>query len=98
MAQVLPTTAPARLMVLEGIPAPVWGIGLLLLLMPALASNFVLFQIFGWSFILGMIALSLMVLAGYGGVGGLIQMTVAGLARVVGADLCPHGGAQLRLG
>ena len=73
-------------MVLEGIPAPVWVIGLLLLLMPAFANNFVLFQIFGWSFILGMIALSLMVLAGYGGMVSLIQMTVAGACRLRGGD------------
>ena len=45
--------------------------------MPLIASNFVLFQIFGWSFILGMIALSLMFLAGYGGMVSLAQMTIA---------------------
>ena len=85
-------------MVLEGIPAPVWGIGLLLLLMPALASNFVLFQIFGWSFILGMIALSLMVLAGYGGMVSLIQMTVAALAGYVVAILGTSGVPHISLG
>ena len=54
MAIVLPTVAPRRsLLALERIPAPIWVIGLLLLAMPAFASNFVLFQIFGWSFILG---------------------------------------------
>ncbi len=37
-------------------------------------------QIFGWAFILGMIALSLMFLAGYGGMVSLVQMTVAGCA------------------
>ena len=98
MAQVLPATAPERLVVLEGIPAPVWGIGLLLLLMPALASNFVLFQIFGWSFILGMIALSLMVLAGYGGMVSLIQMTVGALAGYVVAILGTSGVPQISLG
>ena len=85
-------------MVLEGIPAPVWAIGLLLLLMPALASNFVLFQIFGWSFILGMIALSLMVLAGYGGMVSLIQMTVAALAGYVVAILGTSGVPHISLG
>jgi len=58
----------------------VWIVALLLLFMPAFAGNFVLFQIFGWSFILGMIALSLMFLAGYGGMVSLVQMTVAGCA------------------
>jgi branched-chain amino acid transport system permease protein len=98
MAHVLPATAPARLTVLEGIPAPVWGIGLLLLAMPALASNFVLFQIFGWSFVLGTIALSLMVLAGYGGMVSLIQMTVAALAGYVVAILGTSGVPQISLG
>ncbi len=51
-----------------------------LLIMPAFASDFVLFQIFGWTFILGIIALSLMFLAGYGGMVSLVQMSVAGLA------------------
>ncbi len=58
----------------------VWLLGFILLIMPLIASNFVLFQIFGWSFILGMIALSLMFLAGYGGMVSLVQMTVAGFA------------------
>ena len=62
------------------IPAQYWVVGVLLLIMPAFASGFVLFQIFGWAFILGMIALSLMFLAGYGGMVSLVQMTVAGLA------------------
>ena len=79
MADVMPTTAPGKLILLERIPPPVWVIGLVLLVMPAFASNFVLYQIFGWSFILGMIALSLMVLAGYGGMVSLIQMTVGAL-------------------
>ena len=48
--------------------------------MPVFASDFVLFQIFGWTFILGIIALSLMFLGGYGGMVSLAQMTVAGLA------------------
>src|SRR5262245_31076833 len=98
MAHVLPTTAPQRLVVLERIPTPVWGIALLLLLMPAFANNFVLFQIFGWSFILGIIALSLMVLAGYGGMVSLIQMTVAALAGYVVAILGTSGVPQISLG
>jgi branched-chain amino acid transport system permease protein len=55
-------------------------VALVLLFMPAIANDFWLFQIFGWSFILGVIALSLMFLAGYGGMVSLMQMTVAGVA------------------
>jgi branched-chain amino acid transport system permease protein len=52
----------------------------------------------GWSFILGMIALSLMVLAGYGGMVSLIQMTVAALAGYVVAILGTSGVPQISLG
>lgn len=62
------------------IPPFTWVVVLVLLFMPAFAGDFILFQIFGWSFILGMIALSLMFLAGYGGMVSLVQMTVAGCA------------------
>ncbi|MEP4702753.1 MAG: hypothetical protein ABJZ79_16555, partial [Parasphingorhabdus sp.] len=65
---------------LERVPPLYWVIGLLLLVMPSFASGFVLFQIFGWTFILGIIALSLMFLGGYGGMVSLAQMTVAGVA------------------
>jgi len=64
----------------ERIPASWWIVGVILLIMPTFASDFVLFQIFGWTFILGIIALSLMLLAGYGGMVSLVQMTVAGCA------------------
>lgn len=52
----------------------------LLLAMPLLANDFFLVQVFGWSCVLGMIALGLMFLGGYGGMVSLLQMTVAGLA------------------
>src|SRR5215470_15443796 len=68
-------------------------LGLLLVFLPAVASNFVLDQIVGWALILGMIALSLMFLAGYGGMVSLAQMTVAGVAgymiTVLGASSLP---------
>lgn len=51
-----------------------------LLLMPAFASDFVIYQLMGWTFILGIIALSLTFLAGYGGMVSLVQMSVAGMA------------------
>jgi branched-chain amino acid transport system permease protein len=65
---------------LRRIPIAAWVVGFLLLILPAFANDFILVQIFGWSFILGMIALSLMFLAGYGGMVSLVQMTVAGCA------------------
>ncbi len=65
---------------LERIPASYWIVGVLLLIMPLFASDFVLYQIFGWTFILGLIALSLMFLGGYGGMVSMAQMTTAGLA------------------
>ncbi len=64
---------------LERIPAAYWVLGLLLLIMPAIAGDFVLFQIFGWTFILGLIALGLMFLGGYGGMVSLAQMSIAGM-------------------
>ena len=70
----------AKVAWIERIPGQYWALALLLLLMPLIASDFVLFQIFGWTFILGMIALSLMFLAGYGGMVSLVQMSVAGMA------------------
>jgi branched-chain amino acid transport system permease protein len=54
-----------------------------LVLYPAVASDFFLTQIGGYSLILGMIALSLMLLAGYGGMVSLAQLSVAGMAGYV---------------
>jgi branched-chain amino acid transport system permease protein len=51
-----------------------------LILFPLVATPFVLFQIGAQTLILGMIALSLMVLAGYGGMVSMAQLAVAGLA------------------
>lgn len=62
------------------IPARYWLVGFILICMPVVASPFILFQIFGWAFILGMIALSLMFLGGLGGMVSLAQMTIAGCA------------------
>ncbi len=70
----------AATLLLRRVPTAYWWIGSLLLIMPLIAGDFVLYQIFGWAFILGMIALSLMFLAGYGGMVSLAQMTVAGCA------------------
>jgi branched-chain amino acid transport system permease protein len=65
---------------IEHVPPAYWVLGLVLLVVPAFVSNFVMFQIFGWAFILGIIALSLMFLAGYGGMVSLAQMAFAGFA------------------
>lgn len=82
----------------ERIPPAWWAVGLVLLLMPVAVGNFWLFQVFGWSFCLGIIALSLMFLAGYGGMVSLIQMTVAALAGYVVAILGSSGVQEISLG
>jgi branched-chain amino acid transport system permease protein len=68
-------------------------LGIVLIILPAVASNFVLVQVVGWAMILGIIALSLMFLAGYGGMVSLAQMTVAGVSgymiTVFGASSLP---------
>jgi branched-chain amino acid transport system permease protein len=68
-------------------------LGLVLIFLPAVASDFILVQVFGWAMILGIIALSLMFLGGYGGMVSLAQMTVAGVAgymiTVLGASSLP---------
>lgn len=72
---------------LQRIPARYWVVGVILVLVPAFSSEFVMYQVFGWAFILGMIGLSLMFLAGYGGMVSLAQMTVAGVAGYMMAIL-----------
>jgi branched-chain amino acid transport system permease protein len=68
-------------------------LGVVLLILPSIAGPFILDQIVAWAMILGMIALSLMFLAGYGGMVSLAQMTVAGVAAymitVFGASSLP---------
>lgn len=51
-----------------------------LIIYPLITSNFFTFSIAAYALILGTIALSLMVLAGYGGMVSLAQLTVAGLS------------------
>ena len=61
-----------------------WEVGIvvavLLIVYPIVVSDFFAYQIGAYSLILGTIALSLMVLAGYGGMISLAQLTVAGVA------------------
>jgi branched-chain amino acid transport system permease protein len=66
-------------------------VGVIVVIMPMIASRFVLTQIFGWSYMLGTIALSLMFLAGYGGMVSLAQMTIAGFAGYLVAILGVNG-------
>ncbi len=62
---------------------------------PFVASPFFTFQIAAQSMVLGLVALSLMFLAGYGGMVSLSQMTVAGIAgyavAIFGVSATPEG-------
>ena len=87
--------------------APGWleriGIGhillaVALLLYPLVASDFFLTQIGAFSLIYGMLALSLMMLAGYGGMISLAQITVAGIACYVVAILGENNTGVLGFG
>ena len=80
------------------VPGKYWVLAFVLIAMPAVANDFVLYQIFGWTFILGMIALSLMFLAGYGGMVSLLQMTVAGLGGYMVAILGDSAITTISLG
>lgn len=55
-------------------------VALILLIYPFPASDFFTYQIGAYTMILGLVALSLMMLAGYGGMVSLAQLTVAGFA------------------
>ncbi|MDQ0390967.1 branched-chain amino acid ABC transporter permease [Labrys monachus] len=65
---------------LERLGAAHVALAVALVIFPAIGSDFFLTQIGGYSLIFGMLALSLMMLAGYGGMVSLAQMTVAGIA------------------
>ena len=73
------------------------ALGVALVLFPLVASPFVVFQLGAQALILGMIALSLMVLAGYGGMVSMAQLTVAGVAGYVVAILGPNSTGVLGL-
>jgi len=66
--------------------------------MPLIANGFFLVEIFGTTLILGIVALSLMFLAGYGGMVSLMQLTIAGLAGYMAAVLGVSGNANISLG
>jgi branched-chain amino acid transport system permease protein len=69
-----------------------------LLAYPAFATPFFTFQIAGQAFTLGIIALSLSFLGGYGGMISLAQMTVAGIAGYLLAILGTSGNEGISLG
>ena len=75
-----------------------WLIALVLIIMPLIANGFFLIEIFGTTLILGTVALSLMFLAGYGGMVSLMQLTIAGLAGYMTAVLGASGNANISLG
>ncbi len=75
-----------------------WLVVILLLTLPLFANSFILIDIFGWAMILGMIALSLMFLAGYGGMVSLVQMTVAGCAGYMAAIFGESAVTNISLG
>ena len=66
-------------------------LALVLLALPFIAGDFILFSVMAWSLCLGMVALSLMFLAGYGGMVSLAQMTVAGIAGYMVAIFGTNG-------
>ena len=70
----------------------------LLILFPFFASDFFIFQIGAYSLILGSIALSLMILGGYGGMVSLAQLTVAGVAGYMVAILGVNASGVMGLG
>ncbi len=65
---------------------------------PSFTSDFFTFQIGAYALILGTIALSLMMLAGYGGMVSLAQLTVAGLAGYLMAILGENSVGVMGLG
>ena len=75
-----------------------WVVAVLLLIMPLIANSFFLIEIFGTTLILGTIALSLMFLAGYGGMVSLMQLTIAGFAAYMYAVFGISSQANISLG
>jgi branched-chain amino acid transport system permease protein len=68
------------------------------LVFPFVASPFFTFQVAAQSLVLGLIALSLSFLAGYGGMVSLAQMTVAGMAGYALAIFGTSSSAEISLG
>src|SRR6476661_2739697 len=75
-----------------------WLVALILVIMPLIANGFFLIEIFGTTLILGIMALSLMFLAGYGGMVSLMQLTIAGFSAYMVAVFGVSGNANISLG
>jgi branched-chain amino acid transport system permease protein len=75
-----------------------WLVALILVIMPLIANKFFLIEIFGTTLILGIIALSLMFLAGYGGMVSLMQLTIAGFAAYMVAVIGVSANTNISLG
>ena len=75
-----------------------WLVALILVIMPLIANGFFLIEIFGTTLILGIIALSLMFLAGYGGMVSLMQLTIAGFAAYMVAVIGVSANANISMG
>ncbi|MGC3940739.1 branched-chain amino acid ABC transporter permease [Roseobacter sp. EG26] len=75
-----PDQAPARNDLIARIGAGHLALAAVLLVFPFVASDFFTTQIGAYSLIFGMLGLSLMWLAGYGGMVSLAQITIAGIA------------------
>lgn len=73
-------------------------VGVAVVVFPFVATPFFTFQVASQSLILGLIALSLAFLAGYGGMISLAQMTVAGIAGYAVAVLGHSSSAEISLG
>lgn len=84
--------------VIEGLRVRHGMVLLALLIYPFVASPFFTFQIGGQALTLGIIALSLTFLAGYGGMTSLAQMTVAGITAYMVAIFGTSATAQISLG
>ncbi|MGX0993131.1 branched-chain amino acid transport system permease protein [Bradyrhizobium diazoefficiens] len=75
-----------------------WIVAVLLLIMPLIANGFFLIEIFATTLILGIMALSLMFLAGYGGMVSLMQLTIAGFAAYMVAVFGVSANTNISLG
>src|SRR5262252_1741492 len=97
-----PPAVAAQRPAIPGLPSldnpAAWAVAAILLIMPLIANGFFLIEIFGTTMILGIIALSLMFLAGYGGMVSLMQLTVAGFAGYMYAVFGISGNANISLG
>ncbi|MBR1120530.1 branched-chain amino acid ABC transporter permease [Bradyrhizobium lablabi] len=94
-----PAAAPPTVRMWPEINNPAaWAVAVILLIMPLIASKFFLIEIFATTLILGTIALSLMFLAGYGGMVSLMQLTIAGFAGYMVAVFGVSGNVNISLG